>query len=113
MASACLVLTALRHGPCKGTPFAIPFAAASLVFATRMWRHIRPLKENHDDRGTALCDRAGHQMDQHDESAVLLEAFGKENSTCDFDWDANYGCGFSNTADMRVVPIEQCERIKT
>ena len=48
-----------------------------------------------------------------DESARLLEAFGAENSTCDFDWDANYGGGFESTADMRVVPVEQCERVKT
>jgi len=52
----------------------------------------------------------GEELDE--ESARLLEAFGIENRVCNFDWDKVYGTGFGTTAEMRIVPLEQCVRIK-
>jgi hypothetical protein len=46
-----------------------------------------------------------------DESEELLIAFGTENSECGFDWDLVYGGGFSNTAEMKIVPFCECERV--
>lgn len=45
-----------------------------------------------------------------DESEELLVAFGIENSDCTFDWDAVYGKGFDSTAQMKIVPLTECER---